>query len=213
MTNLDTTEVRGRTLTAFFDTRATADNAVRDLAAAGIPQEHMRLLGEGSTSSATAAGDDKGFWESLKDIFMPDEDRHAYVEGLRRGGYLVAVRLDEANYNRVIDILDRDGAIDMDQREASWRTEGWQGFQAGEAGLAGAGMGTAAYTTTTGAATRPTPATGLAGQGRTLKAGEDEVIPVYEEQIRNRQARREPRSRSLAQLRRRNPGDRADRAS
>ena len=38
-------------------------------------------LGEASVS----------FWDSLRDLFLPDEDRDTYAEGLRRGGYLVSV--------------------------------------------------------------------------------------------------------------------------
>ncbi len=174
MTDQYTTETHSRVLTAFFDTRAAAETAIRDLTAAGIPKEYISLVGGGgaSATSATTAGD-RGIWESLKEFFMPEEDRYAYAEGLRRGGYLVSVRSGEANYDRVMDILDRDGSIDMDEREASWRSEGWTGYRAGAAGA-----GAAAY----GSASAASTATTTASRGVT--AGQDEVIPVYEEQIR-----------------------------
>ena len=59
---------------------------------------------------------------------MPDEDRHLYAEGLRRGGFAVSVDTDAAAYGRVLEILDRDGAVDMEERSAGWRGEGWDGF-------------------------------------------------------------------------------------
>ena len=71
---------------------------------------------------------EEGFWETLKELFMPEEDRYSYAEGLRRGGYLLTVRTDTANYDRVVEILDRDGAVNLDERESSWRNEGWTGY-------------------------------------------------------------------------------------
>ncbi len=57
MINLDSTEVHSRTLTAIFDTKAAADKAVRDLAGAGIPREHISLIGSGTTSARTTGGE------------------------------------------------------------------------------------------------------------------------------------------------------------
>ena len=202
MTDLRTDEVHSRTLTAFFDTRDAARKATDDLVAAGIPREHVKLT-EGadtaSTASSTATRDAKGFWEELKDIFVPDEDRYTYAEGLRRGGYLLSVRSDEANYNRVMDILDRDGAIDMDERETTWRQSGWTGYQAGVSGdngisraAASGTTGTAGTTNTaafagTAATASPAPApvasrpSAVSTTAETLRDGTEEVIPVYEE--------------------------------
>ena len=197
MANLDTTEVHSRTFTAFFDTRSAADQAVSDLEAAGIPRQQIRRV-DGSSSAITAeTGSDTGFWASLKDMFMPDEDRYGYAEGLRRGGYIVAVTADEANYTRVLDIIDRDGSVDMDEREASWRKEGWKGYQAASPVVLGA---TAAPAVTSSATqtrvaedrvgsvvpVRSTIDKGAkdAAAAGTIAAGGDEVVPVYEEQLR-----------------------------
>ncbi len=49
----------------------------------------------------------------------------AYVEGVRRGGTLVTARVDDDMVDRATGILDRDGTVDMDEREAAWRGEGW----------------------------------------------------------------------------------------
>ena len=74
----------------------------------------------------------KGFFEALGDLFMPEEDRYAYAEGLSRGGFLVSLYTTVDNRDRILDILDDAGTIDMDAREESWRAEGWAGYQAGE---------------------------------------------------------------------------------
>lgn len=115
-----------RSVTAFFDTRDAADHARDDLAAAGVPSSALRVAG-GEAATAEPPHP-HGFWESLKDFFVPDEDRHMYAEGLRRGGFALSVDTDSAAYDRVLEILDRDGAVDMEERSAGWREEGWGGL-------------------------------------------------------------------------------------
>ena len=188
MTDLQDNEVRSRTITAFFDTRASADKAVADLNAAGIPKQHITVTGSGTTAGATSVEGDKGFWDSLKDLFLPDEDRSVYAEGLRRGGFMVAVRSEEATYNEVLDILDQDGAVDLEQREASWRSEGWTGGISDTLTTRSAGTAPLAATTNLAASTstrteQASLATGSVRQATGAAVGRDEVIPVYEEQL------------------------------
>lgn len=128
-----------RTLSAMFDTRAEADRAVAALSAAGIADVVLtggENPGYGSVPrdlSVDARSHEKGFFESIGDFFFPEEDRYAYAEGLTRGGYLVTVsNLDAAQYDAALDILDDEGAVDLDAREAEWRSEGWTGYDAAD---------------------------------------------------------------------------------
>lgn len=122
-----------RTVTAFFDSRAAAQQAVDDLAAAGVARDSISLVEGGPEPVEThpEPSRDKGFWASLRDLFMPEEDRHSYGEGLRRGGFLLAVRGDAATHDAAVRILDREGAVDMSEREAAWELEGWDPGRAG----------------------------------------------------------------------------------
>lgn len=191
MTDLSTTDVHSRTIAAFFDTREAAQTATDDLVAAGVPREHIRLTeGAGTTitSEVPKPTAEKGFWDELKDLFLPDEDRYSYAEGLRRGGYLLSVRVEEAYYTRAMDILDRDGAIDMDEREANWRAKGWTGYRPGSASDTRSGLGATSGTVASSATGSAAAAAGTgarapqtAAQVDTLRSGRDEVIPVYEE--------------------------------
>jgi len=104
---------------------------------------------------------DGGFWEALKDFFFPAEDRYTYAEGLRRGGYLVIVSSNEANYQRALDIMDREGAIDINQRVLAWRKEGWKDWSAHSSGR------TAAAST----------------QRSTSALEREQVLPVVEEEL------------------------------
>src|SRR5215203_4253021 len=146
-----------RTITAFFDNRQDADEAIERLGSAGIPRANINIV-EGanrtSTSSTSRAEEGPGFWEALKDLFLPDEDRATYAEGLRRGGYIVTVQADSAHYEKTIDILDDEGTVDLDQRAQTWRQEGWTGYGGSDyargttGALSGGPIGAAASTTT-----------------------------------------------------------------
>ena len=120
------TEAAPRSVTAFFDTSDAADKAKQDLLTAGVPMSDIRVAG-GQSPGTEPAPHPHGFWESLKEFFVPEADRHLYAEGLRRGGIAVSVKTDSAAYDRVIELLDRDGAVDMEERSAGWRDEGWTG--------------------------------------------------------------------------------------
>ena len=118
------TELSSSTLTALFDNRADADAAVEELKTAGIADGSIRLV-PGYESDSPAV--EPGFWEQLKDFFLPDDDRATYSEGLRRGGFMVSVSgLSEAQYATAHDILDDVGSIDLDERADQWRNDGWQ---------------------------------------------------------------------------------------
>lgn len=133
MTDLSSSR-QSRTVTAFFDTQAMAQKAVDDLVAAGLSESDIRLTegaGETVVSDEPKATEHKGFWAELKDLFLPEEDRYSYAEGLTRGGHLLSVQTTDANHDRVLDILDTDGAVDMNEREADWRAAGWTGYSAG----------------------------------------------------------------------------------
>ena len=117
-----------RIITAFFDDRGSAESAMNELTALGIPTERMRLVEgrqDGEREDDQSDREGGGFWEALKDMFMPDEDRNAYAQGLEQGGYLLSVAADQNNYQQIIDVLDDEGTVDMDERETAWRSEGW----------------------------------------------------------------------------------------
>ena len=117
-----------RTITALYDSRYHAEAARSQLTAMGIPENEVRITTDGGSASGPAnEGEHRGFFASLKDFFMPDEDRHAYHEGVRRGGYLLTARVDEDRADTVCRALDESGAVDFDARQQQWRSEGWTG--------------------------------------------------------------------------------------
>ena len=121
------TEARSlQTVTAFFESQAEADHARADLVAAGFAEADIHVLA-GDQARGQVPHRDVGLFRSLLDIFvfMPADDKSTYQEALSRGGVALAVRTGAAGYERAIDILDRDGAVNLDERETAWRAEGW----------------------------------------------------------------------------------------
>lgn len=186
-----------RTLTSMYDTRDLAESARDQLAGIGVTRDAITIHGaEAGTAGSTAAvNEDKGFWASLADFFMPDEDRHTYSEGLRRGGYLLSARVPDELEEAAADILEGSSSIDLDERSASWRQEGWTGYDATTSSGIGA-PAAAAYgegagldevrggTLATGTATPARPASPVAAHAdRTTDLADGDVVQAAEEEL------------------------------
>jgi stress response protein YsnF len=185
-------------VTALFDSHSAAENAIERLVNAGVPHDRIGLMPGDESEASDEAGassrpEPRGFWGSLGDWLLPDEDRHLYAEGLSRGGYLISVTTGDEHYARVMAILDSEDAIDIDEQAESWRAEGW-------AGWSGAAAGTS---TEVGPATSVSPVvasvraedldaeavasprkTGLAGAETGLSERGEQVLPVVDERLR-----------------------------
>jgi len=69
-----------------------------------------------------------GLIGALTESGVPEEHANYYAEGVRRGDVLVTIRTDDSRADRVSDILDRNHAVDVDERVADWRNRGWSGY-------------------------------------------------------------------------------------
>ena len=124
-----------RTLTAMFNTRADAEKAGQMLASQlRLDGSAIRFSpGAGMTDAGYDASSpyaEKGFFASIKDLFLPEEDRYAYAEGMRRGAVLLNATVDESQISQASATLEQAGALDLDAQEASWRQSGWTGYDA-----------------------------------------------------------------------------------
>ena len=59
---------------------------------------------------------------------VPEEHAHVFAEGVRRGGTLVSVRVDDTRIEAAEGILAEHKAVDADTRGAIYRESGWKGF-------------------------------------------------------------------------------------
>ncbi|HWL71052.1 MAG TPA: YsnF/AvaK domain-containing protein [Geminicoccus sp.] len=128
------------TVTALYDTRGAAEAARDGLIGISIHEEDITIRGTNDLSQPVEQ-ESKGFWASLGDLFMPDEDRSLYSEGMRRGGYMLIANVPEGMEREAEEIMDRADPIDLDERSANWRSEGWTGEAYRSDASYGAGAG------------------------------------------------------------------------
>jgi hypothetical protein len=82
----------------------------------------------GAVAGAAVGGATGGIIGSLTGAGVSKEHAHVYAEGIRRGGTLLTVRVDESRAGAVEDIMIQFHAIDPDTRGTAYRVEGWKGF-------------------------------------------------------------------------------------
>lgn len=118
--------------------------------------------GIGAASGAVTGG----LAASMIDMGIPEEDAHAYSEGIRRGGAMVSVVVDSGEEDRVESILNRYSPIDLDQQAQHFKQTGWSG-------------GYNPNSTTLG----HEEITREREQFRTIEAGDEATLEVVEEEL------------------------------
>lgn len=82
----------------------------------------------GAAIGAAAGGATGGILGALKDAGHTDEEAHVYAEGVRRGGSLVSVRVDDNDAMRVESLLQASRGVDAASRGQTYRQAGWRAF-------------------------------------------------------------------------------------
>jgi len=152
--------MESRRVIAVFDSAGAAQHARDSLLNLGLGQEQVDIIDQSSAQFEGEGDGDthRGIWAQLKEFFVPG-DRAALDESIRRGGYIVSAAVADDQAEQAIQMLEREGAVDLQQRQAEWRSAGWRGSADEE---------------------RATTAS-AAGQTQTE---DSESIPVVEEQLR-----------------------------
>jgi uncharacterized protein (TIGR02271 family) len=157
------------TIVAVYDTSEHASLAIRDLEAAGVPAGAISRHAEaertaGSTTTTAVQGREPGFWASLFGGNPEYEhDTTVYDRSLRSGSTVVTVKASEQHFSQIMEILERHGPIDIDERTSSY-------------GLSSsAGLGSTSTATASSGVT--------AGHDSRIAPGSEEVVPLSEEQL------------------------------
>lgn len=79
------------------------------------------LVGLGA---GAAAG---GLVGALVGTGIPEYDAACYAEGIRRGGVVVTVNAPDASASRAAEVMRRFHPVNIEERAAAWRAEGWKG--------------------------------------------------------------------------------------
>ena len=150
-----------RTVTALFDTRSDAEAAKERLRQSNVDADNIAIhdkSSSGFSQTGYSSSQNPGMWASIKNAFLPDEDRHTYEEGVRRGGVLLTADVDEDCVDSAVRVLEESNSIDMDDRAQQWRSSGWD------------------YS--------PDRANASAGStGTRSSEGDEQIIPVVEEEL------------------------------
>ncbi|MBC8650185.1 hypothetical protein GYM54_20255 [Pseudomonas sp. MTM4] len=123
-------------LIAAFDRYAEAERVKTELLSKGVPSDDIQIsasfnpatvdssrvevVGEEPDKDATVADKIGSFFQN---VFGDDSSKHAgrYPEAARRGSTIVTVTLDdEGQISMVEQLMERNGAIDIDERSAGW---------------------------------------------------------------------------------------------
>jgi uncharacterized protein (TIGR02271 family) len=83
------------------------------------------LAGAAGAGVGALAG---GLVGALADAGVPEEDAKYYSEGVRRGGTLVMVSAEDNTAQTAADIMNRNNAVDVNERSEDWRNRGWTGY-------------------------------------------------------------------------------------
>jgi hypothetical protein len=82
----------------------------------------------GATTGVVAGTITGGIVGSLIHAGVPETEAHLYAEGVRRGSSLVSVLIPDDMATRVEEVLNRHQPVNVDNRIAYWRKEGWDRF-------------------------------------------------------------------------------------
>lgn len=137
----------GTTVVGVFDELSAADAACRELEAAGIDKQAIRLTtGEQASTIPSASSDEhaggmRAFFRRLFGLDEDDQTSGHYSEAVRRGAAVVTVSLDdERRVDEISETLEACGAIDIDERVEQWRATGYSGYDASAAPYTGEQM-------------------------------------------------------------------------
>jgi len=82
----------------------------------------------GALVGAAAGGAAGGLLGALKEAGHSDEEANVYSEGVRRGGTLVSVRIDDGRASEIERILNGRRGVDATTRGQAYRQAGWSRF-------------------------------------------------------------------------------------
>ncbi len=136
-----------KTIVALYDDLSDANRVLGDLEQAGL-RRSFQILGGGHARShadyASMSGDRGVFGSSLGEDYdapsrrvetltrqgVPHHDAEVYAEALRRGGVLLVGHIGGGHVDTALDIIERHGPVDIEERQKSYRSSGWTGYDA-----------------------------------------------------------------------------------
>jgi uncharacterized protein (TIGR02271 family) len=104
-----------RTYTALYDSTAEAERVQSELERLGIIDVDDRKVHTGDASNAFSG----------RAVSPPEPDRRLYQEGVKRGGALLTVNVDDQYADEALRIIEGSNPVDLESREAEYRQAGY----------------------------------------------------------------------------------------
>lgn len=172
------------TIVGLFENRTEAQRAQSEIVSLNIPIGDTKVFDQSASQESGATGaSDQSWWDSFKEAlgFGESDEGTYYEEGIRRGGVLVSVRAEDALIDRVAEIMETHGAIDIDERAEQWRSSGWTP-QSITTGAVGGASTTGSLSSTAGSSASLAGTTSSSESGTVAPEGAS--MPVIEEELR-----------------------------
>jgi len=120
------------TVVAVYDSYAQAESTMNELLAAGFSRSDVQLNPEAGRTAAAAGAETAGIGHFFRTLFGMEEHaehRDIYAEAVRRGSCVLTAHAASGELrDRATDIMNRHDPIDIEERAAQWRSQGWTGY-------------------------------------------------------------------------------------
>ena len=127
-----------RTVVGLFETSNEGRRAVSDLEKSGFDRATITMIDSRDQEARKAeAAEESDFTTIFQNQQIPGPEAEYFSEGIRRGGTMVAVKAGDLETRRAVDILEKDGALDIDERVTAWKASGWKSSTLAESAASG----------------------------------------------------------------------------
>jgi len=129
------------TVVGVYDSYAQAESAVNELVANGFSRNKIRLSPAEDTLEARQAvlrgggvagrPAESGVGHFFRALFGMEKNQGGdiYAEAIRRGSCILAVDVEnEGERDEAFDVMHRHSPVDIDERAAHWRSQGWTAY-------------------------------------------------------------------------------------
>ena len=113
-----------KTVIGLYDDYNSAEKAVDALKDSGVDSDSIHINSHDEAHSSSRY-DTTDLHQQLVDEGVPKDDAQLYDEGIRRGGTVVIVEAAGDLAEQVADVMKTHHAVDLEDRRAEWRKEGY----------------------------------------------------------------------------------------
>lgn len=116
-----------QTIVGLYDDHSTARKVVERLDDQGFSRSNIHVESHSGESTDSFGSDLAG---GLTQRGVPDDEARFYAEGVRRGGTLVVLEVDEDRTQDVVSVFNEHQPVQVDRRREAWQEEGYEGYDA-----------------------------------------------------------------------------------